>query len=303
MYYVLVILLHRPFVADGHLYSTSRFISVDSFMKCASAASSISSLLRSYHRAFSIRRAPYLISYATYVAATVHTRIAARRGNDSTAHANLATCLAVFQENKETNSAVQKAAMIVQSLMTKHGVGIASVSNAALETEFPGALRDQELSSSEARAPPKPASNFEAGRGPNEVCAASQRSTESIPVGGADYSPSSDWVDIDGIIQSFLQEDTGGTKSHMYHTPGQPPGTPWIPQQRFGQSAPESSATQPAPAARDLYSGGGDVQDTAYHGYQWQQGWRTPNPEPASLEDPLFGFNGSALDAFPFLCW
>lgn len=198
MYYVLVILLHRPFVADGHLYSTSRFISIDSFMKCASAASSISSLLRSYHRAFSIPGAPYLIFYATYVAATIHTRIAARRRNDSTAHANLTTCLAVFQENQETDSAVQKAAMIVQSLIKKHGAEINSVSSADLETGFPGALQDQESNSSEARTCRKPASDFEAACQPNEVYSASQHVTESITVCGSD--PNSDWVDIDGII-------------------------------------------------------------------------------------------------------
>ncbi|KAI6777910.1 uncharacterized protein J7T54_008560 [Emericellopsis cladophorae] len=99
MFDVLIILLHRPFVADGHLYSTSRSISVDSFMKCASAASTICSLVRAYHQAFSTRRAPYLISYATYVAATIHSRISARRGNNSSAHANLATCLDVFEQN------------------------------------------------------------------------------------------------------------------------------------------------------------------------------------------------------------
>ncbi|KAG7124564.1 Nitrogen assimilation transcription factor nirA like protein [Verticillium longisporum] len=77
MYHVLTILLHRPFVADGHLYTTSRSVSVNSFITCASAADSIVALLRAYDRAFTVRRAPYLVSYATYVAATIHARIAA----------------------------------------------------------------------------------------------------------------------------------------------------------------------------------------------------------------------------------
>ncbi|KAF4429278.1 putative transcriptional regulatory protein [Colletotrichum fructicola] len=42
MYHVLTILLHRPFVADGHLYNTSRSLSINSFITCASAADSIS---------------------------------------------------------------------------------------------------------------------------------------------------------------------------------------------------------------------------------------------------------------------
>ncbi|GJN71066.1 hypothetical protein PLICBS_005128 [Purpureocillium lilacinum] len=138
MYHVLVILLHRPFVADGHLYSTSRSISVESFMKCASAASSIVLLLRAYHFAFSVQPAPYLISYATYVAATIHSRIAAKRGHESTAYSNLATCLAVFQINQKTNPAVRKATLIVQSLMKKLGVVIATIPGDALEMDQAG---------------------------------------------------------------------------------------------------------------------------------------------------------------------
>jgi hypothetical protein len=61
MYNVLMILLHRPFVADGHLYNTSRAISVNSFMSCATAADDIVALLRVYDKAFSVRRAPYLM--------------------------------------------------------------------------------------------------------------------------------------------------------------------------------------------------------------------------------------------------
>ncbi|EFQ87269.1 hypothetical protein PTT_17286 [Pyrenophora teres f. teres 0-1] len=122
LYNVLTILLHRPFVADGHLYNTSRSISVNSFMACATAADDIVQLLRAYDRAFSVRRAPYLISYATYVAATIHAHIAARREPGSDAHNNLYTCLAVFRENQETNWAVRRAITIVQNLMKRLGV-------------------------------------------------------------------------------------------------------------------------------------------------------------------------------------
>ncbi|KAM0278543.1 hypothetical protein ACHAQH_005111 [Verticillium albo-atrum] len=124
MYHVLNILLHRPFVADGHLYNTSRSVSVNSFITCASAANSIVTLLRAYDRAFTVRRAPYRVSYATYVAATIHARIASKRSNESDAHRSLQTCLAVFRENSETNWAVRKANAIVQSLMKRLGLGV-----------------------------------------------------------------------------------------------------------------------------------------------------------------------------------
>ena len=59
------------------------------------------------------------------------------------------TCLAVFQENQETNSVVKKAAMVVQGLMKKLNVVIDNVSSDALELDMPGRAREQELQASE----------------------------------------------------------------------------------------------------------------------------------------------------------
>lgn len=138
MYNVLMILLHRPFVADGHLYNTSRAISVNSFMSCATAADDIVQLLRAYDKAFSVRRAPYLISYATYVAATIHARIAAKRGPGSHAHSSLEACLAVFRENQETNWAVRRANAIVQNLMKRLGVATPSLDETQIDRDTNG---------------------------------------------------------------------------------------------------------------------------------------------------------------------
>ena len=286
MHNVLVILLHRPFVADGHLYSTSRSISVDCFMKCATAASSISNLLRAYHRAFSTRRAPYLISYATYVAATIHSRIAARRGNDSTAHANLATCLAVFKENQETNSAVAKAAMIVENLMKKLGVVVDRISSDALEMTIPSRSRDDIQGTSVEEPRPE---------------AEAQPVTAKLPATpalGNGFSPGSDWVDIDGIIQSFLHENDG-------HDPAEQPRQQWVMQQPdssqvvMGHGFPMQQ--NQIPVAQDV----GMAPADGGYGYQWQsqQGWRPANSEAASMEDPLFGFNGASTDSFAFMGW
>ncbi|ORY04536.1 nitrate assimilation regulatory protein nirA [Clohesyomyces aquaticus] len=135
-YNVLMILLHRPFVADGHLYNTSRSISVNSFISCATAASNIAHVLRAYDKAFSVRRAPYLISYSTYVAATIHVRIAAKRGLGSDAHSSLETCLAVFRENQETNGAVRRANAIVQNLMKRMGVSVSEPEQLQIEKDL-----------------------------------------------------------------------------------------------------------------------------------------------------------------------
>lgn len=306
MHHVLAILLHRPFVADGHLYNTSRSISVDSLMKCASAASSISSLLRAYHGAFSTRRAPYLISYATYVAATIHCRIAGKRGPDSIAHANLVTCLAVFQENKETNSAVQKAAMIIQRLMKKHGVTVDEISSDALEMHQPSKSRDQDHEPgriAERAIPRRSVSNIEQENRTNFIPNTHNAATAGNIENG--YSPSSDWMDIDGIIQSFLQESDANRTRLLADD------TEEAPNQIRAQRMPLQGNTQPVarggfPVLNQaleygVMPGGVQPADAAYNGYEWQQGWWPPNAEAASLEDPLFGFNGSSLDSFSFL--
>jgi hypothetical protein len=174
MYNVLMILLHRPFVADGHLYSTSRAITVNSFMSCATAADDIVQLLRAYDKAFSVRRAPYLISYATYVAATIHARIAAKRGPGSQAHCDLETCLAVFRENQETNWAVRRANAIVQNLMKRLGVTSPNLDEIQIDKDTGGNSQTSTPDSTSGRT---------MGR-----------------------EPSLQSLDIDGIIQSFVRE-------------------------------------------------------------------------------------------------
>ncbi|KAH8656929.1 fungal-specific transcription factor domain-containing protein [Ilyonectria robusta] len=306
MHHVLVILLHRPFVADGHLYNTSRSISVDSLMKCASAASSISSLLRAYHRAFSTRRAPYLISYATYVAATIHCRIAGKRGPDSMAHANLVTCLAVFQENKETNSAVQKAAMIIQRLMKKHGVTVDEVSSDALDMNQPSKPRDQDHEPGRLAGrtiPRRSTSNIEQTNSANLIT-----NTHNVATAGnigTGYSPGSDWMDIDGIIQSFLQEsDANGTRLLADDTEEAPNQIRTLRMPQQGNIQPIVRGGFPIVNQTPDYGvmpGGVHPPEAYNNAYEWQQGWWPPNAEATSLEDPLFGFNGSSLDSFSFL--
>lgn len=103
MYNVLLILLHRPFVSEGHLHSMSPSIASNSFSACSQAATKIVQLLRVYQKTFSIRHAPYLIAYATYVASTIHVRIAAQLGPGSEAYNSLRTCCSVFAKNQDTN--------------------------------------------------------------------------------------------------------------------------------------------------------------------------------------------------------
>lgn len=126
LYNVLLILLHRPFVAEGHLHTTDPSIAISSFTTCTAAAARIVKILQAYDHAFSIMRAPYLISYATYVAATIYVRVAAQQRGGSRAHSCLRTCLEIFQKNQETNWAVRRAKNVILHLMDRMEVDISS---------------------------------------------------------------------------------------------------------------------------------------------------------------------------------
>ncbi|KAM0243992.1 hypothetical protein ACHAP5_006656 [Fusarium lateritium] len=300
MYNVLVILLHRPFVADGHLYNTFRSISVDSVIKCSAAASSICSLLRAYHRAFSVRRAPYLISYATYVAATIHCRIAAKNGKGSAAYVNLMTCLAVFKENQETNSAVQKAAVIIHRLMSKYGVVVDNLPDNALEAEPAARSREQQPQERPQRTQQLGYDNL--GNAGNSQDNTRSQELQPIEVGSSAVpSPGSDWINIDGIIQSFLREsdfNTDESTAYGANSAYAPPKIPQVDGEHYlhtsGQPVYYPNPNPNFPAGMANFAP--DIEG----GNQWQQPFWSSNQDAAFLEDPLFGFHGSSTGEFQF---
>lgn len=73
---------------------------------------------------FSVRQAPYLLSYATYVAATIHVRLASSSSLGSNAHESLAVCLTVLDLNSKTNPAVRKASVVIEALMKAMNVNM-----------------------------------------------------------------------------------------------------------------------------------------------------------------------------------
>ncbi|KAL1869681.1 hypothetical protein VTK73DRAFT_3055 [Phialemonium thermophilum] len=212
MYNVLAILLHRPFVSDGHLHVNMRALAASSFLTCASAASTIVSLLRAYHAAFSTRRAPYLISYATYVAATILVRIATQPGRwGKEAKEALSTCLRVFEENQETNWAVKRARNVVEGLMKRMRVTLGSDQE---EAEAAADSADAAVTQGDNNANGQ---NVSAGEDNcNEPAASSNHEQENAgaPDGGSrqQNAPLSEQssgenaasFDIDAIISSFM---------------------------------------------------------------------------------------------------
>jgi len=209
MWNALRVLLHRPLVADGHLHLTLPSTSKLSFAACTEAAMNIVKLVRLYDKAFSMGRAPYLMSYATYVAATIHVRIAATRPSSSEAHDHLRTCLRVFDRNSETNYAVRKASIVVEALMERMGVSIdhsdagnemgdrPKTPNTTNSTGLHGDLTGPRRSSDY--------SHLQSGM-------ATRDSPEPTMVAGQ-FVPG---LDVDAIIHSFMQEQQSGQTDGGY---------------------------------------------------------------------------------------
>lgn len=227
---------------------------------CATAADKIIELVRAYDKAFSAQKAPYLISYATYVAATIHARIAAKRGANSNAYINLTACLSVFRDNQKTNWAVRRANAVIQNLMKRLGLSVPDVGNTELD------------------------------RPPN-TSGSTDDSTGQI----SDTEQSIQTPDIDGILESFIREQEN---THSLPTVTHPRVVPA-----------EMTSAAPMPAYGPFVAQSGayiDVQDTIVdqnHPYGSTQNHHQLLDAPVTVDDLLYGLNGSALDSFAFLDW
>jgi hypothetical protein len=264
MHKVLLILLHRPFVSEGHLHSTSPSIPTNSFAICAMAATKIVQLLRIYHRTFSIQQAPYLMSYATYVSATIHVRIASQRGPGSEAHTSLATCLAVFARNEETNWAVQRARTVILNLMERMSVLLPEATDVdgSRKGSFEAALTS-------------PGELFQPLNEQHDVNAHEHQHQEDIGIGP--YNQVTGELDMEAIIQSFIHEQQNSMSKigANFHHAGHQPFT--------SSPHPQSSASN---AIMQPYF------DMPYGGAPT---WNDTDPN-STVQDMLFGFNGEALD-------
>ncbi|KAK4557109.1 hypothetical protein LTR86_006090 [Recurvomyces mirabilis] len=189
------ILLHRPFVSDGHLSSIAPEVAKSCFNACAAAATEIVRIIRLYDQAFTIRRAPYLISYATYLAATIHVRIAATRSGWSEAHSCLQTCLTVFEDGAKTNYAVRKSSTVIENLMKRMSVSLErKTGNADYNVNGPTDLSQQDVT-----CPPHHALSGEYQQ--------SRSGSTDLSYAGTALM---DDIDIDAIIESFMYNQQGG---------------------------------------------------------------------------------------------
>lgn len=117
-----MILLERPFIANGHLSSPEE--NIGSWGECTIAAEKIAHLLYAYRRSYSFRRIPYQLCYTTYVASTILVRNVNNDSGGSPSIKHLAVCLKAFEEMKLAHPGSARMLNIIRSLMARLGVNV-----------------------------------------------------------------------------------------------------------------------------------------------------------------------------------
>ncbi len=118
----LVILLHRPFVSDGHLHSKNLSTAREAFSICSVAAFEVDQILQVYEQAFCLKATPYIISYATYVSATIHVHLAAQGYSEDDAQSALQRCVDVLKVHQTVFWSSRRAKLVIDGLIARMGV-------------------------------------------------------------------------------------------------------------------------------------------------------------------------------------
>jgi hypothetical protein len=312
MHNVLLILLHRPFVSDGDL-NLSPSNAINSFLVCATAAKMIVHIVSAYDAAYSIQRAPYLISYATYVSATIHVRIAAQREPGSEAHTCLARCLDVFKKNQETNWAVKRANVIIQNLMKRMNVsvaenGLADDIQTVVRSDDNNNLRRSERTATSGNKNSVGSNKkaLQSSHVPTRGGGGSGENTDSVlntyDTGTSEHVASD--LDIDAIIQSFIREQQRKPQLYIINNRGEQPPMMYPSSSSQQQQIPppnqwyHPSTTTPSFVHDDIaIQNPQNMQNLspayAAGGVDYEQ---QTFPFNLSVDDMIFGFNSSEIE-------
>lgn len=268
-----MVLLNRPFVSYDHLQSICPSIAPESFSACAAASTDFTCYLAAYEREFSLQKAPFIMSYAAYVSATIHVRIAAQGTPNSAAHGLLKACMRVLDENQATYWASHRANRIVRGLVKRMGVNLEHVSASDVSA---GQSTDNTLAGS-STVQPLTTSAVKKGDWLTESAVVNHENAKLS--GLEDYDSTMLDVDIDAILRSFMTD--GGSYSPQSLFPTDVTAT--------------NSVSLPSTAT-----------ERSWDGLEPAQGACGAMPLPADtadsegfyFNDPIFGFSSSALDEF-----
>ncbi|KAJ4109666.1 hypothetical protein NW768_012102 [Fusarium equiseti] len=127
VYYSLVILVHRPFISDGHLRSTGT--PARSWEQCTNAARCITSISSVYKSTYGLSGAPYVLAYTVYVACTIHVRNAASQNHKEEHLDLLKRSLECLDQLCTANPGVAKPANSIRRLIEANRLNLTSEEN------------------------------------------------------------------------------------------------------------------------------------------------------------------------------
>ncbi|KAJ5332148.1 uncharacterized protein N7506_005931 [Penicillium brevicompactum] len=122
LFNVLVILVHRPLITGGQSGVINPATAHESVNACTAAANQIMQILHDYSQHFSLSTAPYMLSYATYISATIHARIVAQKGSNSSVFQSLVLCRSILTEHTRLYAAAGKASENLDKLISHLGI-------------------------------------------------------------------------------------------------------------------------------------------------------------------------------------
>lgn len=125
LFNVLIILSKRPLFTGNNERPNNPTAAFESINTCTAAANQIVQILRDYSQHFSISSAPYMLSYATFISATIHARIVAQKGRTSSSFQSLVLCQNVLKEHQPLYGAAGKAKDSLERLCDHLGISTA----------------------------------------------------------------------------------------------------------------------------------------------------------------------------------
>ena len=184
----MVILSQRPLFTGSYTRENTSGSAYESVNVCTSAANQIVQILRDYSQHFSIASAPYMLSYATYISATIHARIVAQKGKNSNSFQSLLLCRHVLKEHRHLYAAANKARANLEKLIAHLKIDL---------------TEDDELSGS-------PSGNFERDQLGLLDMMPNLETSNSAPQNLELQSPQLNWelsdLDLEAIAQGFRLE-------------------------------------------------------------------------------------------------
>lgn len=156
---------------------------------CTTAASQIVQIIRDYSQHFTVANAPYMLSYATYISATIHARVVAQMGRNSSSYPSLLFCRGILEEHQQLYASAGKARTNLEKLITHLGIDVST------DDEF------RQIS-------------YPSGHGIEQQASMSENmpivGMSSPPPHGVTQSPQLNWelsdIDLEAIAQSFRLE-------------------------------------------------------------------------------------------------